>query len=178
VLPAAAAADINVITRVVDYGGLLFDDLGPDQELPPRDHRRFRPPGWIEAGRRRMTGMREIGERRGLTTIQTACQWNLAHGPVQCVVPTLIQELGDGGRPVADKRAELAALPRELRLSEADVDRIRALGDNTGSMALKGASPVFSGEERPDAWALDARLGEVARRWGIEPERDLTLAAA
>ena len=49
VLPAAAAQGIKVITRVVDYGGLLFDDLRPDQELPARDHRRFRPEGWVEA---------------------------------------------------------------------------------------------------------------------------------
>ena len=124
-----------------------------------------------------MSGMREIAARKGLTMIQLACQWNLAHEAVHCVVPTLIQELGDGARPVEAKRAELAGLPAELRLSPEDVERIRALGDNTGSMALKGASPAFAGEERPDAWALDARLGEVARRWGIEPERDLTLAA-
>jgi len=37
------------------------------------------------------------------------CQWNLAHGPVACVAPTLIQEVGDGARPIEDKRAELAA---------------------------------------------------------------------
>ena len=38
-------------------------------------------------------------------------------------------------------------------------------------MALKGASPEHAGEERPDRWALDERLEQVARRWGIEPER-------
>src|SRR5947209_11663774 len=178
VLPAAAGAGVKVITRVVDYGGLLFDDLLPGQELPERDHRRFRPSGWIEAGRRRIEGMREVAARTGLTMMQTACQWNLAHEAVACVVPTLIQELGDGARPVEEKRAELAALPAELRLIEADVEHIRALGDNTGSMALKGANPAHSGEERADAWGLDERLGEVARRWGIEPTRDLALALA
>jgi hypothetical protein len=45
-------------------------------------------------------------------------------------------------------------------------------------MALKGASPEHSGEERPDRWAMDDRLEQVARRWGIEPERDLAQAAA
>jgi len=45
-------------------------------------------------------------------------------------------------------------------------------------MALKGASPEHSGEERPDRWDLDDRLAEVAGRWGIAPERDLTTAAA
>jgi hypothetical protein len=45
-------------------------------------------------------------------------------------------------------------------------------------MALKGASPEHAGEERPDRWELDERLVEVAERWGIAPERDLTETAA
>ena len=47
-LDAAAAAGVKVITRVVDYGGLFFDDVLPGQELAPHDHRGFRPAGWIE----------------------------------------------------------------------------------------------------------------------------------
>ena len=176
-LDAAAAADGKVITRVVDYGGLFFDDLLPGQALAPHDHRSFRPAGWIERGRERLDRMRPVALRAGLTTIQLACQWNLAHGPVACVAPTLIQEIAEDARPVESKRAELAALPAELRLTAEDVDEIRAIGDNTGSMALKGASPEHSGEERPDRWDLDDRLTQVAERWGIAPERDLTAAA-
>ncbi|MGA9860406.1 MAG: aldo/keto reductase, partial [Solirubrobacteraceae bacterium] len=161
-LDAAAAAEVKVITRVVDYGGLFFDDLRPGQELARGDHRGFRPAGWIEAGRERIDAMRPIAERAGLSTIQLACQWNLAHGPVACVAPTLIQEVGDGARPIEDKRAELAAMPADLRLSDADVAEIRRLGDNTGCMALKGASPQHSGEELPDRWGLDERLAHVA----------------
>ena len=37
--------------------------------------------GWIEAGRERLDAMRPIAERAGLTMIQLACQWNLAHEP-------------------------------------------------------------------------------------------------
>jgi hypothetical protein len=88
-------------------------------------------------------------------------------------VPTLIQEVGPDPRPVESKRAELAALPTELRLTPEDVDAIRAIGDNTGCMALKGASPDHSGEERPDRWDLDDHLTEVAERWGIAPDRQL-----
>jgi hypothetical protein len=40
-------------------------------------------------------------------------------------------------------------------------------------MALKGAAPDFEGEPRPDRWPLSAELAELARRWGIEPARDL-----
>ncbi len=176
-LDALADNDIKVITRVVDYGGLFFDDVVPGQEMLPQDHRSFRPAGWIEDGRGRLESIWPIAQRAGLTLIQLACQWNLAHEAVACVVPTLIQEIGPGARPVEDKRAELAALPHEPRLSLADVEEIRVLGDNTGCMALKGASPVHAGEERADGWTLDGRLEEVARRWQIEPQRDLVRTA-
>jgi aryl-alcohol dehydrogenase-like predicted oxidoreductase len=172
-LGAAASAGVKVITRVVDYGGLFFDDVFPGQELLPQDHRSFRPAGWIEAGRERLERMRPLAQRADLTLIQLACQWNLAHDPVACVVPSLIQEVGADARPVEDKRAELAALPSELRLTTSDVEAIRAIGDNTGRMALKGASPEHAGDERPDRWALDDHLQDVARRWQIEPTRDL-----
>jgi aryl-alcohol dehydrogenase-like predicted oxidoreductase len=175
-LAAAATAGVRVITRVVDYGGLFFDDVLPGQEMLPQDHRSFRPAGWIEAGRERIEAMRPFAERADLTLIQLACQWNLAHGPVQCVVPTLIQEAGSTARPVEDKRAELASLPAESRLAPEDIKAIRALGDNTGCMALKGANPDHEGEERPDRWPLDDQLEEIARRWSIDPAQDLVAA--
>jgi aryl-alcohol dehydrogenase-like predicted oxidoreductase len=177
-LGAAASQDVRVITRVVDYGGLFFDDVLPGQALAPQDHRAFRPAGWIDAGRERIDAMRPIAERSELTMIQLACQWNLAHDAVGCVVPTLIQELGPHARRIEDKRAELAGLPSEIRLSASDVEEIRAIGDNTGCMALKGGSPEYSGEPRPDRWELDDRLEEVAHRWGIEPGRDLAQVGA
>ncbi len=176
-LGAAAANDVKVITRVVDYGGLFFDDVRPGQELLSQDHRSFRPAGWIEAGCERLETMRPIADLAGLTLIQLACQWNLAHPAVACTVPTLIQEIGPAARPIERKRAELAALPAEIRLSEEDVATIRSLGDNTGCMALKGGSPVHTGEELADRWGLDERLETVARRWRIEPGRDLVQAA-
>jgi hypothetical protein len=45
-------------------------------------------------------------------------------------------------------------------------------------MSLKGASPDHAGERRPDRWALDERLLEVAERWRIDPERDLAQRVA
>jgi hypothetical protein len=104
--------------------------------------------------------------------MQLACQWNLAHPAVECTVPTLIQEAG--GRAIEEQRSELAALPAEQRLSAEEVAEIRAVGDNTGCMALKGASPAHEGEERPDRWRLDPELAAVGERWGIDPSRDLT----
>ena len=177
-LDAAADNGVRVITRVVDYGGLFWEDVTPETVLPQGDHRSFRPEGWIAEGRAKLDRLRPTCERTALTPMQLACQWNLAHPAVACVVPTLIQELGDGARPIEEKREELASLPAEQRLREGDVEEIRSLGDNTGCMALKGATPDHSGEERPDRWPVSEGLAEVAGRWEIDPERDLRQAAA
>ena len=176
-LPACARHGARVITRVVDYGGLFHDDVPAGHEFPAGDHRRFRPEGWVEAGRAKLDLMRPVVERHGLTPLQLACQWNLAHEAVACVAPTLIQEAGPGAKPIERKREELAAVPAEPLLSEAEVSELRAIGDNTGSMLLKGATPDHEGEERPDRWALDDGLAELAARAGIDPERDLRRAA-
>jgi aryl-alcohol dehydrogenase-like predicted oxidoreductase len=175
-LDAAARQNVKVLTRVVDYGGLFWGDLRPGTELARSDHRSFRPAGWIEAGTERLERLLPIAEGAKLTPIQLACQWNLAHPAVECVAPTLIQEIGPEACPIEAKRVELAALPTEQRLSEQDIAEIRAIGDNTGSMTLKGASPAHQGGEQPDRWALTEDLAEVGSRWGIDPERDLVAA--
>jgi aryl-alcohol dehydrogenase-like predicted oxidoreductase len=172
-LDAAARHEVKILTRVVDYGGLFWGDLRPGMELAKGDHRAFRPPGWIEAGLEKLARLAPFAERAGLTPIQLACQWNLAHPAVDCAAPTLIQEAGPGSPSIESKRADLAALPAEQRLSIEDVAAIRALGDNTGCMALKGASPAHEGEEQPDRWGLSEDLVEAGGRWGIDPERDL-----
>jgi aryl-alcohol dehydrogenase-like predicted oxidoreductase len=187
-LEAASAHDVRLITRVVDYGGLFYDDVLPGHDFAPYDHRKFRPEGWVAAGREKLERMRPYATRHGLSMSQLACQWNLAHPAVHCVAPTLIQEAAasDGGgrgsqpalRPIEDKRAELAALA-ELRstsrahLSDAEVAELRAIGDNTGCMALKGANPSYQGEPLADRWPLTGELAELAERWEIAPERDL-----
>jgi aryl-alcohol dehydrogenase-like predicted oxidoreductase len=177
-LEAAARHDVRVITRVVDYGGIFWDDVTPETELPQGDHRSFRPDGWIAEGRAKLDRLRPIADGAGLTPMQLACQWNLAHPAVECVVPTLIQEAGEATRPIEEKRAELASLPDEGRLGPDQVDEIRSIGDNTGCMALKGATPDHTGEERPDRWPVSAELAAVASEWGIDPERDLRYLAA
>jgi aryl-alcohol dehydrogenase-like predicted oxidoreductase len=171
VLPAAREHGVRVITRVVDYGGLFWDDVLPGHAFARGDHRAFRPDGWVQAGRAKLDRLRPLAARHGLTPMGLACRWNLAHEPVRCVVPTLIQE--PGGRPVEAKRAELAAVPRDVLLSAGEVAEIRAVGDNTGSMALKGAAPGFAGEPGPDRWPLTGELEALAARWSIDPRRDL-----
>lgn len=128
VLEAAEANDVSLIARVVDYGGLFHDDVLPGHQFAEHDHRRFRPDGWIEAGREKLERMRPYAHAHGLTMLQLACAWDLAQAPVRCVAPTLIQEPsghpdeggariatanGAAGRParaIEDKRAELAAV--------------------------------------------------------------------
>ena len=173
VLTAAAEHRIELITRVVDYGGLLWGDVRPGHTFAERDHRKFRPEGWVEQGAAKLEQLAPILERTSLTPIQLACSWNLAQPAVACVAPTLIQEIGPAARPIEEKRAELAELPADNPLAAADLELIRRVGDNTGSMALKGASPEHEGEERPDRWPLDPELEGVAQRWGIAPRRDL-----
>ncbi len=173
VLPAARAHGVKLIARVVDYGGLFHDDVLPGHPFPRHDHRSFRPDGWVETGRARLDEVRPIAESHGLTPLQLACAWDLAQPPVACVAPTLIQELGDGAKRIEDKRAELAGVPAQPVLSPAEVAEIRAIGENRGTMALKGAAPQHDGPELPDRWSVSDRLAEVAARWDIEPGRDL-----
>jgi hypothetical protein len=45
-------------------------------------------------------------------------------------------------------------------------------------MALKGATPDHDGEPRPDRWAMDDSLEQVAQRWSIDPARDLRKTVA
>ena len=172
-LDAAARHDVKVITRVVDYGGLFWGDVVPGMELAKGDHRAFRPEGWIEAGLEKLERLQPFAERAKLTFIQLACQWNLAHPAVECVVPTLIQEAHPKACPIEAKRLELAHLPTEQRLTSEDVAAIRAIGDNSNCMTLKGASPEHEGPDRPDRWPLTDDLAEVGARWSIDPGRDL-----
>jgi aryl-alcohol dehydrogenase-like predicted oxidoreductase len=175
-LGAAAAAGVKVIARVVDYGGVFHDDVTSEQVFRAGDHRSFRPSGWVAEARGRLEQMRPIAARNAMTMLQLACAWDLAQAPVACVAPTLIQEAGSGARAVEDKRAELAALRRLGTLSAADVAAIRAIGDNTGCMALKGAAPDHDGDDLPDRWSLREEHLAAAARWAIDPQRDLAAA--
>jgi hypothetical protein len=88
---------------------------------------------------------------------------------VASVLPTLIQESWEGAKPVELQRDELATVPADVVLSDEEVAEIRAIGDNTGSMALKGGVPDHEGENRPDRWSLDGELEQIAARWDIAP---------
>ena len=175
-LPAAVKNDISLITRVVDYGGLFHDDVRPGHTFGPRDHRTFRPAGWVDAGAAKINAMRPVAEKHGLTMLQLACAWNLSQAPVKSVIPTLMQETaqvnGVTPKTIEEKIDELAALP-SVTLSADEVARMFEIGNNKGCMELKGGNPGHIGEPLPDRWPLNDELLEIAERWKIEPARDL-----
>jgi aryl-alcohol dehydrogenase-like predicted oxidoreductase len=176
-LPACQRADVRVIARVVDYGGVFWDDAPDEGAFPEHDHRSFRPAGWVDQARAKLDRIRPIAARHELTPLQLAAAWTLSQPAVACVAPTLIQEAGANAKPIEQKRIELAHAPAKRILTADELSEIDAVGDNTGCMALKGASPVHEGAPRPDAWPLDESLRSVAERWGIAPERDLVVHA-
>jgi len=175
-LGAAAAANVRVIARVVDYGGVFHDDVTSEAGFRAGDHRSFRPAGWVADARGKLEAMRPFALRNDLTMLQLACAWDLANEPVSCVAPTLIQEAGPLARAVEDKRAELAAMRHIGALPAQDVAAIRAIGDNTGCMTLKGAAPDHDGDDLPDRWSLRDEHLAAAARWRIDPQRDLAAA--
>ena len=166
-LPACEKHGVKVMTRVVDHGGVFHDDLTREGHIfKPGDHRSYRPEGWVQHGMEKADRMRPIAEKHGLTMIQFASIWNLSHPAVECVIPTFIQEAGDGVRPIEDKIREFAALP-DIRLSAEEVEAVRMIGDNTGCMTLKGASKRHSTSERPDEWPMREDLLATAGRYGL-----------
>lgn len=171
-LPAARQRDVKLITRVADYGGLFHDDVRPGHAFAKYDHRTFRPAGWVEAGNEKLAKIRPIAERHGLTMLQLSCLWNLAQEPIKSVIPTMIQESGEKAKTIESKIDELAALPH-ANFSEEEMEQIASIGNNKNCMELKGGNPSHVGEAQPDRWALNPELGSVAKRWHIEPERDL-----
>ena len=172
-LDAAAAHEVSLITRVVDYGGIFHDDVLPGHVFAEYDHRKFRPAGMGAGGPGEARADAPL--RRAPRAHDAAARLRLEprSSPVRCVAPTLIQESGPDARPIEDKRAELAALPTEARPTAAELQAIRAIGENVGCMALKGASAEYEGPALADRWALTDELQALAARWKIVPDRDL-----
>lgn len=169
-LPPAREFGVEIITRVVDCGGLFHDDVKPGHQFGEKDHRTFRPEGWVEAGSQKLEAMRPYAEKYGLTMLQLACAWNLSQEPVRCVAPTVIEEVA--GKPIEEKVKELAHSP-EVTLSPEDIESIREIGDNTGCMALKGGSVEHEGDPVADRWDIDQDLMAIGQKWGIDPAADL-----
>src|SRR5258706_15198551 len=87
VLPAAVKYEVNLITRVVDYGGLFHADVQPGHAFGQQDHPAFPPAGWVEAGCEQIEQLPPISQKHKLTMLQLACLWNLAQPGVKSVIP-------------------------------------------------------------------------------------------
>jgi aryl-alcohol dehydrogenase-like predicted oxidoreductase len=168
-LPVCEKHGVKVLTRVADYGGLFHGDMKPGHVFKPGDHRAYRAEGWVEHGLEKIEKMKPIAEKHGLTLVQFAAIWNLSQPAVESVVPTFIQEAGEGVRSIEDRIRDFAALP-DVRLSAEEVEQVRQIGDNTGCMALKGASKRHQVSERPDEWPMRDDLLELAGRHGLGTE--------
>ena len=171
-LPAAQKTGTKILTRVVDYGGLFHDDVKPGHQFAPRDHRTFRPAGWVEAGAEKIERMRAIAAGHGLTMLQLACIWNLQQAPVQCVVPTFIQEPGAEAKRIEAKVEELADLP-EVTLSADECAEIAEIGDNANCMSSERREPGAFGRSPARPLAAQFRVagcrGALADRSGARP---------
>ena len=166
VLPVAEAQNIDILTRVVDHGGVFHDDLKPGHEFKPGDHRSYRPKGWIEKGNERMEKMRPIADKYGMSMMQLAAIWNLSQPAVKSTVPTFLQEHHDTAIPIEDKIIDFGKLP-DITLTAEESETIRSIGDNTGCMKLKGASSRHETSERPDEWPMRDDLLAVIEKYDL-----------
>ena len=165
-LDAADRFDVKVITRVLDYGGIFYDELKPDHEFKPGDHRAYRPDGWVKRGYDFIERIRPMAEAHNLTPLQYAANWNLSHSAVKAVIPTFVQEPGDNARSIESKIEEMATLPI-FDLDPREIETVRELGDNTGCMLLKGASSRHSVSERCDEWPMRPDLMEICKAYDL-----------
>ena len=172
--PPRSEHDVDVITRVVDYGGLFWDDV-----LPGHAVRAARPPH-VPPRRLGRGGRREARaaapDRRAPRADDAPARRAVVPGPRAGRLRRPDADPGARRRRAARSRTSAPswlATPAAVVLNADEVAAIRAIGDNTGSMTLKGAAPDHEGEPRPDRWPITPELAAVARRWGIEPDRDL-----
>jgi aryl-alcohol dehydrogenase-like predicted oxidoreductase len=175
-LSAAAASSVKVITRVVDYGGLFFDDVLAGQEMLPHDHRSFRPAGWIESGRDRLERMRPIADRAGLTLIQLACQRNLAHDPGDRSGRPFDREQAPGARrppprdpPHGRRRRRDPRDRRQRRLHGVEGREPRARRRRARRQLVALPAPRGCGSPLEDRAPAGSRARVIGRcRWAID----------
>ncbi|MDF1754243.1 MAG: aldo/keto reductase [Verrucomicrobiales bacterium] len=169
ILPIAKEFGVDLITRVVDYGGMFHDDVKPGHHFKDGDHRTYRMEGWIEMGNEKIDKMRTIADKYNLSLLQFAAVWNLSQEPVKCIAPTFIQEAGEGARPVEEKVTDMANIP-DITFTDEEIELIAGIGNNQGCMVLKGASSRHEGiDPQPDHWPMREELQPIADKWDLDP---------
>ena len=109
-LGAASAAGVEVIARVVDYGGMFHDDIVPGHAFRPRRPSDVPPEGLGRAGARATRA--DAADRAAQRPDDASAGVRLGPRPRaggDCVAPTLIQE---SGRRRARSRTSARSSPR------------------------------------------------------------------
>ena len=125
VLGAAEKNGVDILARVVDYGGIFHDDVKPGHAFRDGDHRTHRPGGWIEHGVERLEKIRPIAEKHGLTMLQLACQWTLrAVVAAPAETRTLLQTVPlvlARSHSLKDRLIDLGCPPEKIRLNRTGI---------------------------------------------------------
>ena len=170
VLDAAATAE-----RVRDHPGRRLRRALLGRPRPRHADARARPPP-LPAGRldraRARADRADAPGRRGRGPHRHPARLRLEPGPSRRRLRR--PDADPGGRRRTPARSRTSA-PSSLRCrttagsSREQVAAIRAIGDNTGSMKLKGANPEHEGDDAPDRWGLSDDLAAGASATASRP---------
>ena len=165
ILDECEKQQIRVVTRVADYGGVLFGHMRDDHYFADGDHRAYRAEGWVAGANEKIQKFSSIAERHNMSVMQLATSWALSQKAVGIVTPTFVKEQGEQIDDVFSRVRDVANTPL-LQLSLAECAEIECIGDNTGCMPMKGASKRYKNERRPDEWEMRPELQMIAMEIG------------
>jgi hypothetical protein len=87
---------------------------------------------------------------------------------VKSVVPTLIQEHGEGARSIESKLDDLAALPEQcLSARKRSKRSVRSVTTPAAWPSKAPASATKGQEPRADEWPMRPDLLDLATRWSL-----------
>ena len=160
------ATTSSVITRVVDYGGLFWDDVLPGHEFAERDHRAVPPAGLGRGGAREARA--HAPGRRAPRPDAAAARLRVEPRPRRR--SRLRRADAHPGARAAGRSRPSAPSSRASRraspLTAEEVAELRAHRRQHRLDALKGATPDHEGPPLPDRWPLDEQLAGSPRAGG------------
>ena len=167
-LEEAEKHNIKIISRVADFGGMLFGTLDNEQDLSASYSNPNYDAKWATHAREKIMLLRPIAEKYNISMIQLAALWSLSQLPVKCVIPSIIREQDETSERFFEKIKELVELPN-IKLDTQDVAAISLIGENTGCTPLKGASARHTISTKPDEWPMRPELIAIAEEIGWDP---------
>lgn len=113
----AQSENTRYLIRVPHSSGMLEGKYTEDTVFPPNDHRNHRPRTWLLNGVKKVETLRFL-ETPQRTLGQAALQWLLADSRIASCLPNIYNE---------EQLVEFAAAPDTARLTQDELDRVRAL---------------------------------------------------